>query len=367
MKKPIFLFFVILLQFLFLFSCKKSTEPITNNTGPDTTSHEYNWKVDTLQGYPDAMQVLISDIWGTDENNVWAVGHSDDVDYQIWRWDGANWISFFPEITGQRHSPSFSAIYGFSENDFWIVGAGLYYKDDTSNELNSIDYILRYNSGEWKRIREINAPACYSIWGTSSNNLYIGCDSGIVIHKDQNVWTRQQTPHKSQIIKISGVSEQEVYATGVLLYFVTGVLNYKYYLYKYYNENWMTIDSIDTSLPKDQWPFGQVIWGMDNGYLYSAGGNGIYVYSNNIWVKLLGGHPFGAVYGNSPNNIFAAALFGVLYHYNGNTWKKDEFFDKYYFDAIGDIWCNENYVFLAVENLYISYIFRGEKRVLERR
>jgi hypothetical protein len=215
------------------------------------------------------------------------------------------------------------------------------------------DYILGYDTGQWDHIQAVKTPPCHSVWGTSSNNLFIGCDSGIVLHKDQDEWKLQQIPHKNQIIKISGISEQEIYAIGIA--------STMYFLYQYQDKKWITIDSVDMFLPLEEWHFGHVIWGLENENLYSAGENGIHVYSNGVWEKLIGGHPFRAVYGSSANNLFAAAIFGHVYHYNGSTWKKDNFFDNYYFDTVGNIWCNDDYVFIAVLQGYTSYIFRGEK------
>jgi hypothetical protein len=60
MKIPIIVCCLIL--FISFISCKKDTTSVINGNDPDTTSHNYQWVVDTLQGYPDAMQVLISNI-----------------------------------------------------------------------------------------------------------------------------------------------------------------------------------------------------------------------------------------------------------------------------------------------------------------
>ena len=334
---------------LFFISCKNSTNPPLNN-GPDTTTHNYKWEVDTLYG-KGAMQIGMNDIWGTDENNVWVIGHSDYTDYQIWHWEGEKWSYINPKISGD--SPSYFAIYGFSEDDFWVVGTGAYING--YNSLGHIGYILHYNSGQWERVKVDSIPwVCTSVWGTSSDNLFVGCDSGVVMHKKGKKWIREQTPYINTIISISGVNENEIYATGA-------INNYMYYLYTYNNEKWITIDSVNTRLPLSQWYFGDIIWALENERLYSAGEDGIYSYNNNSWDKILDGHAFRSVYGSSADNLFAAALFGKVYHFNGSTWKKDDFFDDYYFDTVGNIWCNKNYVFIAVQELYTSYIFRGKK------
>lgn len=63
--------------------CKETLDP-TNVDPPVYTSHNYAWEKDTIQLPPAAIQLHIDDIRGTDANNVWMVGHCDDVDYQFY-------------------------------------------------------------------------------------------------------------------------------------------------------------------------------------------------------------------------------------------------------------------------------------------
>jgi len=63
-------------------ACKRDFSPIGPEKKPDIsayTGHNYEWVEDTL--YAPTLQVMLRDIWGTSENNVWAVGHSDDIKY----------------------------------------------------------------------------------------------------------------------------------------------------------------------------------------------------------------------------------------------------------------------------------------------
>ena len=133
-------------------------------------SHDFEWSIDTLAPQ-DADQISMFDIWGTDENNVWAVGHSNRRKYQIWHWDGQDWSNVEPNISGDR--PSYYEIFGFAENDFWIVGG---VNIDTG-------YVLHYN-GNWGRMDGYELSFCLSIWGASSQNLFIGCNKGLIFKYD---------------------------------------------------------------------------------------------------------------------------------------------------------------------------------------
>lgn len=346
---PVFVGFVLILQ-----TCKKITDPLTTQYDPDTTSHNFEWVVDTLHA-PNTYQILISDIWGTDENNVWIVGHSDSSPYQIWHWNGREWQNIKPTLFGAR--ASFRAITGFAADDIWIVGSAIY-QFDPNPEQPHRRYILHYDGSEWQHFDAILAPHAGSVWGTSSDNLFVGCDSGIVLHKKGQAWEKQRMPNNAQIIQLDGIDKDHIYATGVQ--------NRYDYLFSYEDGEWMSIDSVNNRQLVENWHFGHILWASPDVGFFSAGESGIFEYVNSSWERLLDGRPFGppyrSIYGSARNNIFAAALFNDVYHYNGVYWKRDSFFDSYYFDTVGNIWCTNDYVFIAVQELNTSYIFRGVRK-----
>jgi len=134
---------IVILEIIYISSCQRSTEPLINNPGPDTTSHNFTWTADTIYA-EDAYQIYLYDIWGTDENNVWAVGHSEKLRYRIWHYDGKTWSNVY--VPAFYHVPTYREIFGFGENDFWIVGYGV-----KTNIDSAVGYILHYD-GEWRRM-----------------------------------------------------------------------------------------------------------------------------------------------------------------------------------------------------------------------
>ena len=185
----------------------KCTDSIIDD-GPVTNTPKFEWVTDTLWAR-DAQQIYMYDIWGTDKNNVWVVGHSDRTKYQIWQWDGQEWKSINPQIVGYR--PSYSEIFGFSEEDFWIVGSCAHLFPGDS--LDTKGYILHYD-GAWKRIDNNNLPKCMSVWGTSSNNMYIGCYEGILLRYDGSNFYKYYSGVDAQIHSIWGIGDSIVYALG---------------------------------------------------------------------------------------------------------------------------------------------------------
>lgn len=92
---------------------QKDSSNTVHATTLSATSHNYTWEVITIGEW----QSWLSDVWGTDENNVYAVGAViiNGEPYGIFKWDGSEWK---PELfRGGR-----IAIFGFAENDIWEAG-----------------------------------------------------------------------------------------------------------------------------------------------------------------------------------------------------------------------------------------------------
>ncbi len=324
---------------------------------PDTTSHDYTWVVDTLRAN-DAVQILMKGIWGADENNVWIIGHSDNTDYQIWHWDGTEWENINPYIYGD--SPSYLAIFGFAESDIWIVGDGAR-RNPIGDGLLHREYILHYDGAKWERHTDIKAPTATAIWGSSSNNLFVGCDSGIVLHYNGTEWQKQFAGNNTQLLDIYSTDDEDIFAAGVLFIEPKN----KFFQFNYKDNSWAIVDSFWWTPDANLERFGVYHWGTDINNFYSAGPAWLYKYNGQSWDKILKSVQFKDIYGSSRNNIFAASIFNNVFHFNGNSWKRDVFFDPYRLGSSINIWCNDNNVFITaislIDNKFTSLNFRGTK------
>lgn len=168
---------------MLLAACEKDKTPLSAENN-NYTSHDYEWEVDTLHA-PDAFQVIMLGIWAMDKNNVWVVGHSDVNKYQAWLWNNNKWENQLLWFPGHPHS--LNAIYGFSENDVWVVGVD--YRNYPA--INHRSLIAHYNGNNWKLIEEVDAPRCLSVWGSDPNNIFVGCDSGFVLYYDGSQWVKK--------------------------------------------------------------------------------------------------------------------------------------------------------------------------------
>lgn len=346
---PIFIFVCIsVLLSVIGGSCERNKSPLstsgdTGTVNPNYPSHDFEWTADTLAP-PDAYQILLKDIWGTDENNVWCVGHSDLNKYQIWHWNSVQWRNVETHIMGER--PSYSEIFGFSENDFWIVGSAGYQ-----------GYVLHYD-GAWNRIDTNDLEHCYSVWGTSSQNLFIGSRHGLIYKYDGDQFIQYDTGRNILITTIWGLQSGEIFAIGVNNENQPAEPPIRY-LFKYDTDKFTLIDSVVRVTPYVE-TIGMDLWGTDINNLYSPTGNSLTKYANGEWVTQFYAALW-RVYGSSPYNIFTGGYYDKVYHYNGVDWAEVYSGNEVLGDIWG-IWCNDDYVFVIEHPEYFPRILRGKQK-----
>ena len=350
------LFMIYLMVGLIFISCERNKMPLIplKSDEPEITSHEYEWVIDTLEA-PGAWQTIMMDIWGTDENNVYVVGHSDDARYKAYHWDGLSWSPI--EIRFPGHPSSLSEIHGFSETDIWAVGDEVHGVPITKRE----DFIVHYNGTEWELMKNIDAPVCSSVWGTSSDNLFVGCDSGIILHYDGNTWEKQSTNSPAQIVAICGLDENTIYAAGAANDKKPPEDTLAYYFFKYENGEWEIMNSAMRTIALEPFEFGYSdIWGQQ-GVIYS-GGYGLYTLIEHPWKRILDDNIFvWAIHGINLNDIFAVGLFGYIFHYNGVEWYQYHQFNDKFINNKG-VWMHDDYVFIIGQPDNYSVILRGKRK-----
>ncbi len=295
----------------------------------------------------------MSGIWGTDENNVWVVGHSDVQKHQIWHWNGKKWENNIKLNLGV--ATSFSDIIGFLKNDIWIVGENPWIDFETGKVLSK-GLIIHYDGYSWKLADIPRSPICLSIWDTSSNNLFVGCDSGIVLHYDGLKWIKQNTKTDAIMLSIAGNNFGDVYAVAWNRDNQPYDTTY-YYFFQYQNKQWIIKDTYLNYQYSPAGRFGYRLWMSPEGILFSVGEDGLYQWINNHWIRLRTETLF-HIHGTSTNNFFTAGRGNLLLYYkNGNWISYNDFLDNSRW--FGDIWCNEKYIFLIDRAYYQTYIVRG--------
>jgi len=255
------------------------------------TSHNYTWQEYDIGNW----QSVLYDVWGTDENNVYAVGFVaiNDTAFSIWHWDGTEWNPVLTKAGG-------TAIYGFSATDIWTLGGSIFHYDGVTWEE-----ILFKN-----RVLVDNIPYT-TLWGTSSNDMYFGNTRGKIIHWDGT---------KAEIIyDTGGYYITDIYGTGPDNIWVCGGRtsgNWDNLLLHYDGYTWIE----DNSLPIPILQAGSILsFNPRENYIV---GNRILQGYTDHWTQIPGGLSYGAgcVRGDNSNNIFASGAFGFIIHFNGIDW-----------------------------------------------
>jgi hypothetical protein len=188
-----------------------SSEEITAMT-MDTTSSDFIWDIDTIG-------VNISDFYDVsiiDENNIWAVGEieTDSYDtlivnadtfltpilYNAANWNGNEWELIRVQPEGYLFAKK-TAIFSFSENDFW-TGSTI------AIHFNGTNFIP-FGTDE-------NYPGGFyvqSIWGNSSSDMYFVGDSGSIVHYDGTTFTLMDSGTDLLLRDVAG-SGEHVFAIG---------------------------------------------------------------------------------------------------------------------------------------------------------
>ncbi|MCL6097405.1 MAG: hypothetical protein M1391_02375 [Bacteroidetes bacterium] len=343
--KVIFLSLVLFLQFI---SCKDTgTGP---NQKPFKDPMQMTWTVDTLL-YPGSIQTLMTSIWASSPNNVYACGHCDDSRGSFWHYDGKKWdsINLFNYIA--QGSLTLQKITGSSDNDFWVVG-GRNRGDATNFKYGS--FILQ-NNGTWKD-HILNYKTVVTDVIGSSSNLWACGTNGLVFYYNGYSW-------RTDIIKPKILSNSSYVLSGIAiikneLLITSSITNSgnnqaSYYLIRGNIGNWSFIDSMVSS---NNNTIGIYKWGNKRifqsswGSIYSYGTNGVWIWNDNLnqWLQLLiRNNNIQGLQGASSNYLLAATDFGLVFYYNGSEWSQlnnlvpDQSDLQFY-----DVWTNGEEIFL---------------------
>jgi len=272
------------------------------------TTHEYDWQTTTIGVW----QSVLVDVWGTDENNIYAVGNVKlaEGNLGLFNWDGVNWKGI-KEVGGD-------AIWGSSSDDIWVAGGGVFH----------------FNGNEWKRIDATtsgnqvialnqvfydNKP--YStIWGNSCTDVYFGSQRGTIVHWDGKNTTVVYTKSENFIIQnIHGSSTTNIWAVGTEYY-----SPWRNLVLHFNGTTWKEI----TNLP-DETFFPSGVYVLNEKEIYICGESGLVYGNENGWkeISIPGNAALSKIKGINGNDIFLTGHFNSLYHYNGKDW---HWFDELY-------------------------------------
>jgi hypothetical protein len=288
------------------------------------TSHDITWDIDTLgqQGN------FLYDIWGLDENNVYAVGYStlNGSNYNIIKWNGTNWQPF-SLVEGVL-----TDIFCFSNNNIIVVGS-----------FGSYGFAAIWNGAIWEETNFFSyfpngdtIWALNAVWGSSTDDIWAVGDKGTIIHWDGSEWRKIDAGISTRITAIWGISQSEIYIVPI-----SGVQSS---LYRYNGLSWEKIfDNIGI--------YSTTLWKAESGNLL-IGGTSLLEYDGSILQEVyISGRTRGIVKvrGSEINNVFTVGDFGEITHFNGVSWINLDDFEvpDGRYRVLYSVWCTENKVFIV--------------------
>lgn len=279
---------------------EKDTSNIITQKTLAPTSHDYTWQEYTFgdPGYPNTLY----DVWGTEENNVWACGTVilNDTAYGVLRWDGINW-------GGEKKIGGQNALFGFNENDVWAIGASVDHFDGEkwtridanvdNGHVTILDSVLFWN-------RDYT-----SLWGTSSSNLYLGNAWGKIIHWDGEKAEMVSDISTEPLNDMEGISSAFIMSVGTdftppaaTLYF-NGA---QWSEYPFVNNDY-SLNSVAVLNPYEIYWAGEGIFKTTRQEYSQSYSSGYYIWD--------------IEYNHQTGEVVASGAFDGIYIYNGLEWK----------------------------------------------
>jgi len=279
----------------------------------DTTSHNITWEEFTFGDHTS----LLTDIAVVNDKNIWAVGEiykdGETEAYNAVHWDGEKWelkkilVRSFGDLKGYYQIRS---VYAFSDNDVWFAGyADLIHWDGNSFQSKAFFMLSAPFTGQVNKM-----------WG-SDNNIVCAGNSGAVYNYNGQAWEKPESGTESRLL--------DVYGEGGNI-FIAGYEDFKPSVLLRYNNGRVTkvAEEAVTEYQPDKISGGiKSVW-VKRAQLFTLTWYDLFRSSVNTtgegksyWggdVNLWGSN---IVRGNDVNDIFTAGYNGMIWHFNGASWK----------------------------------------------
>lgn len=260
----------------------------------------YSW--DGASWSLDVADADLNRVHGLAANNVYAGGQNG----ALMQYDGSAWTDAGP-VNGTRRI-----------TDFWIDAGGNVYASG-ADEGTGQGVVVRYTSAlGWKNVTVPDATRLWSIWGSSTNDIYV-LDRDTVFHYADGAWTAipQETIGRyMELSTVRGGAADDVYITG-------GAAE----LQHYDGSGWSSENGgVNSSL--------NAVLGFSNDSLFAVGFDhddfkaGVETYDGGGWVLTqVGDYPtkFSDITGDSATNMYAVGenlmmTDPIAYSFDGSSW-----------------------------------------------
>jgi len=312
------------------------------------SSHEITWEFEVFGDSPGNINTL-KDGFIINENDIWIVGEyylspqPNDFLFNMIHWDGNEWNTTPMEPDNNDYGPYYLySVFGFAPDDLWTgVGAPVYYNGSTWFEYG-------HNNSNFPE----DLGGIDEMWGVSSEEMYLGMDSGDIIFWDGDEFSIMETSTGTlsqyldlvEFIDIFGTDSNHMWALSynimqlnedhpITLQFYNGFE----WVDQYNIDNWEPIEGEISGTIYNAWAYGDTLYMISGWYgLWKESittGEGYYdgsIDDIDPWIYVHGK----SLVGNHYNDIFTVSWQGYYGHWNGVDWYHGTEIREY-FDAMG--------------------------------
>ena len=297
MNYKTFLTFIFFIFSFILFSCNRSTDPL-DNIGPDTTSHNWVWTVDTIG----IRNTVLSSVSVINENNIWVGGYINTDEYTALHWNNKEW-EYIQIIEDQYNIPfiDLEDIWAISNDNIWIGNGSIYNYDGT---IANLSYLRNIGTGE--RVT--------SLWYNTPDDIYGVGHAGIVVHYDGKNWQEIESPTVGDFTDIWGVNQSKLNKETIMATVSTPFEKKEQRLLSISGGNVKDTLNWDSNIQA------MSVW-FDNTSPVYVCGNDLRYFQDSIWTVVdLPNYFLERVRGSSEDNIFVIGSFGFMARYDGLEW-----------------------------------------------
>ncbi|MCZ7609357.1 MAG: hypothetical protein M5U17_04265 [Ignavibacterium sp.] len=304
-------------------------------TTMDTTSHNFTYQTFEFGEPLTGNSSRLYDVAIVNENDIWAVGEiyvNDSLGqtevYGLLHWDGSTWskikLWYTSPLGGTFVLSNIRGILYKNPNEIWFAAGSIFKWDGISTNAQ-----LVYS--------RLNLPdpngSIEKLWETENGNLYGVGNSGTIVYYNSSSWTSVTSGTTLPLTDIYGKDDNEVYAVGINVSEVKGVVLKG-------NSNGFSV-MINSEIISENELFDKLfgsldaIWLDENNTLYTAG-NLMFQHKNNKWdyvrslpENFIGGNPgtyyrgfISSIRGNASNDYVIAGDRNTLKHFNGISWQQ---------------------------------------------
>jgi hypothetical protein len=140
-------------------------------------------------------------IWGTSEDDLWAVGGNVPAGAFAWRYDGTAWreAEGFPPVLVQ--SASLFKVWGAAAGDVWMVGTG--------------GTILHYDGDRITQVRSATTRDLFTVHGSSGRVAAVGgFGTGVIVENNGEGWQESTPPGTPHVVGV-WLGEDGAWAVGL--------------------------------------------------------------------------------------------------------------------------------------------------------